>query len=146
MSATAWFLLVLLALLVAAGFYFRRKIKRFQKASDADRRAREERLAELPTIPLTAREEDCIYQWSSFHGERLVGRAVEPSVDEASKEVHFLEITHSDYLLLPDECQFGKYTIEIHTVEDAVKEDKSEPEKGRILRDVTASITGYVEQ
>ncbi len=69
-----------------------------------------------------------------------------PKIDEQAKQIHFAEITHSDLLLLPDECHFQKFRLEIGTVGDAVKVDKLEPEKGRILREVTAQILGYVEQ
>ena len=73
-----------------------------------------------------------------------LGEATE--VDEAAKTVSFKEITHSTLLLLPDECHFRKYTLQIDTVADAIKVDKMEPDKGRILRQVTAKISGYVEQ
>ena len=46
---------------------------------------------------------------------------------------------------LPDECQYQKYRIEIDTVRDAIKSDRTDPEKGRILREVHAKIIGYVE-
>jgi len=47
--------------------------------------------------------------------------------------------------LLPDECHFQKYRLEIDTVRDAIKADRNDPEKGRILRQVHAKIIGYVE-
>jgi hypothetical protein len=97
-------------------------------------------------VPLSQRDEDAIYQWQFHHGERLVARVIKPQIDESGKRVTFMEVTHSDLLFLPDECQFGKYKLEIDTVGDAIKVDKTDPDKGRILRDVTAHITGFVEQ
>ena len=120
--------------------------KKFAKAREEDAKQRQERVDNLPSIPLSERDDEAIYQWSFHHGDRLVARTVKAEVDEAGKKVSFLEITHSDLLLLPDECHFRKYTLQIDTVADAMKTDKAEPEKGRILRQVTAQITGYVEQ
>ena len=74
-----------------------------------------------------------------------MARAVGPEIDEAAKKAKFTEITDSDLLLLPDECHFRKYKLEIDTVGDAKKTDTTNSEEGRILRQVTAQITGYVE-
>lgn len=145
MSLFLWFIIILLALIAAGWLYLRWKMSILKKASEAESVAREERLRELPTIPLATRDEDAIYQWSNFHGERLVARVVGPEVNEEAKEVTFVEIINSDYLLLPDECHFRKYRIEIDTVRDAIKKDRTDPEKGRILREVHAKIIGYVE-
>ena len=119
--------------------------KRFAKASKEDQTRRQERLDNLPVIPLSERDDEAIYQWSFHHGDRLVARAVGPEIDEAAKRVRFAEITHSDLLLLPDECHFRKYKLEIDTVGDAKKTDTANSEEGRILRQVTAQVTGYVE-
>ena len=119
--------------------------KKFAKASKEDQTRRQERLDNLPVIPLSERDDEAIYQWSFHHGDRLVARAVGPEIDEEAKRVRFAEITHSDLLLLPDECHFRKYKLEIHTVGDAKKTDTTNSEEGRILRQVTAQITGYVE-
>jgi hypothetical protein len=119
--------------------------KRFAKASKEDQTRRQERLDNLPVIPLSERDDEAIYQWSFHHGDRLVARAVGPEIDEAAKRVSFAEITHSDLLLLPDECHFRKYKLEIDTVGDAKKTDTANSEEGRILRQVTAQVTGYVE-
>ena len=144
------FLLVLLAVASAGGVGLRLWIggikKKIAADKEADEKRRGERLESLPAIPLADRDADAIYQWSFHHGDRLVGRVVKPEVDEQTKEVRFMEVTHSDLLLLPDECHFRKYKLEIDAVGDAVKIDKIEPAKGRILREVTAQITGYVEQ
>ena len=126
--------------------WFNTTKQKMAKAKEEDSKRRQERVDNLPSIPLSEREDDAIYQWSFHHGDRLVARTVKAEVDESGKTVSFMEITHSDLLLLPDECQFRKYTLQIDTVADAMKTDKMEPEKGRILREVTAQITGYVEQ
>ena len=145
MSAFIWFIIILLALIVAGWLYMRWKMSILKKASEAEKVTREDRLRDLPTIPLGTRDEDAIYQWSNFHGERLVARVVGPEINEEEKEVNFVEIVNSDLLLLPDECHFQKYRLEIDTVRDAIKADRSDREKGRILRQVHAKIIGYVE-
>lgn len=145
MSAFIWFIIILLALIVAGWLYMRWKMSILKKANEAEKVTREDRLRDLPTIPLGTRDEDAIYQWSNFHGERLVARVVGPEINEEAKEVNFVEIVNSDLLLLPDECHFQKYRLEIDTVRDAIKADRSDREKGRILREVHAKIIGYVE-
>ncbi len=137
---------VIVALAVIGYLYFQSVKKKFADAKAEDHKHRQERLENLPAIPLSERDDNGIYQWSFHHGDRMVARAVKANIDESSKRVTFMEITHSDLLLLPDECQFRKYKLEIDTVGDAIKVDKVEPEKGRILREVTGQITGYVEQ
>ncbi len=143
-------LLIIGGVIFAAGvigyLYFQRLQKKMATAKEADQKHRVERIDNLPTIPLADREDTAIYQWSFHHGERLVARVVKPEIDESTKQVRFLEITHSDLLLLPNECHYQKSKREVDTVGDAVKIDNADPEKGRILRDVTAHITGYVEQ
>jgi hypothetical protein len=137
---------VILAAAVFGYLYFQSIKKKFAKAKEEDQRRRQQRLDTLPTVPLSEREDDAIYQWQFHHGERLVGRVVKAQVDESGKRVSFAEVINSDLLFLPDECMFGKYKLEIDTVGDAIKVDHSDPDKGRILREVTANITGYVEQ
>ena len=139
---------VVIFVLVVFGYLYLQSIKRkFAKRKEEDEKRRQERLDNLPVIPLRERNNEAIYQWSFHHGDRLVARVVvKPEIDEAAKRMRFTEITHSDLLLLPDECQFRKYKLEIDTVGDAAKIDKTAAEKGRILRQVTAQITGYVEQ
>ena len=132
--------------LVVYGYLHLKLIKKkFAKATEEDQKRRQERLDNLPVIPASERDDEAIYQWSFHHGDRLVARAVGPEIDEATKRVRFTEITHSDLLLLPDECHFRKYKLEIDTVGDAKKTDTTNSEEGRILRQVTAQITGYVE-
>lgn len=87
------------------------------------------------------READAIYQ-----NERVVARVLEPEIDEAGKELRFGEIYQSEDLLLPDECEFGKYIILVRRVLSATKVDKDSVGKGRILRGVVAEIKGYREQ
>ena len=145
MSVFVWFIIILLALIVAGWLYMRWKMSILKKAKEAEQVTRENRLRDLPTIPLATRDDEAIYQWSNFHGERLVARVVGPEIDEEAKEVTFVEIVNSDYLLLPDECHFRKYRLEIDTVRDAIKANRNDPEKGRILRQVHAKIIGYVE-
>ena len=137
---------VIVAAAVIGYLYMQSVKKKFSVAKEEDQKRRQQRLENLPAIPLSDREQDGVYQWSFHHGDRLVARVVKPQIDESSKRVTFVEITHSDLLLLPDECQFQKFKLEIDAVGDAIKVDKIEPEKGRILREVTAHITGYVEQ
>ena len=87
------------------------------------------------------REQDAIYQEG-----KVVGRVVDPEVDEAGRKVRFKEIYRSDWLLLPDECEFRKYKILIDKVEYASKEGGEAVQKGRILRNLEAEILGYTEQ
>ena len=87
------------------------------------------------------READAIYQ-----DNRLVARVVDPQIDIEAKNVQFGELFQSDTLMLPDECEFQKYKILVQKIEDATKLDRKTPEKGRILRGVSADIVGYNEQ
>ena len=59
--------------------------KKFAKANKEDQKRRQERLDNLPVIPLSERDDEAIYQWSFHHGDRLVARAVGPEIDEAAK-------------------------------------------------------------
>jgi hypothetical protein len=87
------------------------------------------------------REQDAIYQ-----NGRIVARVLDPTVDTGAKEVRFGELYCSDLLVLPDECEYQKYRIMVQRIEYASKLNKEEPQKGRILRGVTAEILGYREQ
>ncbi|MGH9356473.1 MAG: hypothetical protein ACRD10_10115 [Terriglobia bacterium] len=87
------------------------------------------------------REENAIYQ-----DDRLVARVLEPQVDADAKEIRFAEIYKSDNLMLPDDCEYQGYRIVVRKVGYASKVEKESPEKGRILREVTAAILGYREQ
>lgn len=87
------------------------------------------------------READAIYQ-----DGKIVARVVEPEIRPESKEVHFAEINDSEYLMLPEECEFQKYRLLIQHIAYASRIDRQRPEKGRVLRGVVAEILGYREQ
>ncbi|MFQ5816830.1 MAG: hypothetical protein ACE5H2_02595 [Terriglobia bacterium] len=91
--------------------------------------------------PPVVREPDALYQ-----RDRVVARVLGAEVDEASQEVRLGEIYNSDDLLIPDACEFQKYSIQIRKMDYASKIDKAAPHKGRVLRGVTADILGYREQ
>lgn len=86
-------------------------------------------------------EEDAIYQEG-----KVVARVVGANVRTDAREVHFAEINSSDYLLLPEECEFQKYRLIIQRIEYASRIDKNAPQKGRVLRGVVAEVLGYREQ
>jgi hypothetical protein len=88
-----------------------------------------------------ADDADAVYQ-----NGRVVARAVDPQVDTEAKEIHFAELRNSDELLLPDECEFQKYTIMVQRIAHATKVDKGALDRGRVLRGVVAEILGYREQ
>ena len=87
------------------------------------------------------REANAIYQ-----DNRLVAQVVDPQIDVEAKNIQFSELFQSDNLMLPDECEFQKYKILVQKIADATKLDRKTPEKGRILRGVSADIVGYNEQ
>ena len=95
---------------------------------------------EQPPLASGPREDDAIYQ-----DARIVARVLDATVDQEAREIHFGELYHSDYLLLPDDCEFQQYRIMVQRVAHATKEEKGALHKGRILRDVTADILGYRE-
>ena len=86
-------------------------------------------------------EQDPIYQ-----GNRLVARVLDAKVDLEAKEIRFGEVFNSDELMIPDECEYQRYRIQIQRIAYATKVDKAEAHKGRIMRGVTADILGYREQ
>ena len=86
------------------------------------------------------RDDGAIYQ-----NKRIVARATDPTVDMEAKEIRFAELSNSDELILPDECEFQKYTIMVQRIAYAAKEDKGALHKGRVLRGVVAEILGYRE-
>ena len=96
---------------------------------------------ETKPSPSSQRDPDAIYQ-----GGRLVGRVVEPEIDLEAKQIRFSEVDGSDDLLLPEECEFQKYRIMIQTVTWAAKIDRSNANKGRVLKGVVADLLGYTEQ
>ena len=87
------------------------------------------------------READAVYQ-----EDRLVARVIDPEVDLEAKQVRFGELFQSDMLLLPEDCEFQKYRILVQKIADATKLDRNAPDKGRILRGVSADIVGYNQQ
>jgi len=97
--------------------------------------------ATAPAAAALKYEADAIYQKN-----KIVARVVEPEIRAGTKEVHFGEINDSEYLLLPEECEFQKYRLLIQRIEYASRIDKQYPGKGRILRGVVAEILGYREQ
>lgn len=86
-------------------------------------------------------DESAIYQ-----NGRVVARVTEAEVDLEAKEVRFAELSNSDELLLPEECEFRKYKIMVQRIQFAAKQDKGALHKGRVLRGVVAEILGYSEQ
>lgn len=91
--------------------------------------------------PPLDREDDAIYQEN-----KLVARVADAEVNWEAREIHFGEISNSDYLLLPEECEFRKYRIRVQRIAFASRIEKEAPEKGRVLRGVIAEILGYREQ
>jgi hypothetical protein len=91
--------------------------------------------------PAPPREPDAIYQ-----NGRVVARVAGATVDLETGEIRFEELSNSDELILPDECEFEKYTILVQRIAHATKVDHSALHKGRVLREVVAEILGYREQ
>lgn len=104
-------------------------------------RPEEETRAGSKAPPRAEREKDAIYQ-----EDRVVARVFGVEVDSEAKEIRFSEVYQSDELLLPDECEFQQYKILVQKIEHATKVARESPQKGRILRGVSAEILGYREQ
>ena len=102
--------------------------------------------AETQRIPLAERESNAIYQKSRYGKERAVARVSDVEVDETGKEILFGEIYESDDLLLPDECEYQKWVILVRKIASAVAQDKANPQRGRVLKGVTAEILGRLDQ
>jgi hypothetical protein len=96
---------------------------------------------ELPPVQNLPREPDAIYQQG-----KIVARVIDPEIDQQGREIRFAEVYNSDYLLLPDDCEYQNYRILIQRVGDATKIDRAAVHKGRVLREVVAEILGYREQ
>jgi len=96
---------------------------------------------ETKSSPSRQRDANAIYQ-----GGRIVARVAEPEIDLEDKQIRFGEVYGSDDLLLPEECEFQKYRIMIQTITWAAKIDRSNPDKGRVLKGVVADLLGYTEQ
>jgi hypothetical protein len=88
----------------------------------------------------SSRSLDAIYQ-----NGKVAGRVVDAEVDAEAREVRFGEIYQSDGLLLPEECEYLQYRIQIQSVRDATKLSTDSPHKGRILRACVADIVGYLD-
>jgi hypothetical protein len=102
------------------------------------------RSPESATAPVgrTAKyEEDAIYQ-----DGKIVARVAGAEVRSNSSEIYFNELSGSDLLMLPEECEFQKYRLIVQRIEYASRIDKTAPQKGRVLRGVVAEILGYREQ
>ena len=97
--------------------------------------------AATAAAPVAKYEDDAIYQEG-----KVVARVVSAEVRANEREIHFSEVTESDLLLLPEECEFQKYRLMVQRIEYASRVDKSAPKKGRVLRGVVAEILGYREQ
>ncbi len=96
---------------------------------------------EQRSAPPAQLEPDAIYQ----DGE-LVARVLNAEVDLDARVIRFGEIYQSDRLLLPDECEYQKYTVIIQRIASATKAEPTAMEKGRVLKGVIAEILGYREQ
>jgi len=93
------------------------------------------------TFENAPRDQDAIYQ-----GGHVVARVTNPHVDSNAREIRFEELSNSDAMLLPEDCEFREYRILVQKIEDAAKIQKGAAHKGRVLRGVTAEILGYWEQ
>jgi hypothetical protein len=98
-----------------------------------------ERSEAQPAPASATREADAIYQ-----NGRIVGRVLDSQIDAEGREIRFGEIYDSDWLLLPEECDYQQYRIVIQNVRDASKISRDSDRKGRILRYCVAEIVGYL--
>jgi hypothetical protein len=87
-----------------------------------------------------ARDPDALYQ-----REKLVARVRAAEVDRDAREVRIDEVYLSDTLVIPEECEFQDFRIQIQRIQFASKIDQAAPEKGRVLRGVIADILGARE-
>lgn len=87
-----------------------------------------------------SKDKDAIYQ-----NGKIAGRVVDSEVDTEAKEVRFAEIYESDWLLLPEECEYLHYRIIIQKVMEATKVSADARQRGRILRGCVADIVGYLD-
>ena len=88
-----------------------------------------------------SREDDGLYQ-----NGRVVGRVLDARVDQEAREIHFGEISDSDELLLPEDCEYRNYRVLIQHVGFATREERGAAHKGRVLKTVVAEILGFREQ
>ena len=80
---------------------------------------------------------DAVYQ-----GGNLAARVAGAEIRRGGREIYFAEVSSSDDLILSEECTFRDYRIIIQRIEYASRAEKTAPEKGRILRGVTADVLG----
>ena len=95
----------------------------------------------VPVVRAGHYEEDAIYQ-----DGKIVARVAGADVRWDSREIHFAEISNSDTLVLPEECEYQKYRLMIQRIEYASRIDQNAPGKGRVLRGVVAEVLGFREQ
>lgn len=88
-----------------------------------------------------SRESDALYQKG-----KVVARIVEPEINPDGKEFRFGEISNSDELMIPEECEFREFRILIQKIAYATKIQRGEEHKGRVLRGVVADLLGWREQ
>jgi hypothetical protein len=88
----------------------------------------------------TRREPDALYQRGA-----LVARVSGAEVDTEACEVRIDEVYRSDSLVIPEECEFQDFRIQIQSIQFASKIDTAASEKGRVLRGVIADILGTRE-
>lgn len=88
-----------------------------------------------------SRESNALYQ-----GGRAVARVAESEIDLDTKEIRFAEISNSDELMIPEECEFREFRILIQKIAYATKIQRGEEHKGRVLRGVVADLLGFREQ
>lgn len=86
------------------------------------------------------RESDALYQKG-----KVVARVVEPEIDLESKTIGFGEISDSDELMIPEECEFREFRILIQKIAYATKIQRGEEHKGRVLRGISADLLGRRE-
>lgn len=88
-----------------------------------------------------ARDPDAIYQ-----NNRIVAWVIDAEIHADAREIRFGEVSNSDELLLPEDCEFQNYRILVEHIDFASKEERGAAHKGRVLRGVVAEILGYREQ
>ena len=75
-----------------------------------------------------------------------MARIVEPEIDLESKTISFGEISNSEELMIPEECEFREFRILIQRIAYATKIQRGEEHKGRVLRGVSADLLGHRER
>lgn len=129
--------IALAGLVVVAGLLSRRT----RNNQDAGRAGTAQFGSQSSTLAAMPRQPDAIYQKG-----KIVARVLDPEVDEQGREVQFGEVYKSDYLLLPDECEYQKYVLLVRRIASATIVHPESLQKGRILKGVTAEILRYREQ